>query len=113
MSYKKYNAQEKKYLQELVYSHIPTRPENINSKDIAMYVGINSRDVRYIIQTLRDDGHPICGTPEKGYWVAQSSIELKDTLKQMESHIVQCQETYEQILAAYKRLKEEENVDEY
>ena len=113
MRYKKYNAQEKKYLQELVYSHIPTRPENINSKDIAMYVGINSRDVRYIIQTLRDDGHPICGTPKKGYWVAQSSIELKDTIKQMESHIIQCRETYGQILAAYKRLKEKENVDEY
>lgn len=38
------------------------------------------RNVRAAVESLRRDGHPICATPETGYYIAESEAELSETL---------------------------------
>ena len=108
-----YKHKDEKYLKELVLSSIPNEPFNIGSKQIASYTGLNSRDVRFLIQKLRDDGEPICATPEKGYWIARTSEDMKETLAKMESHINNCKDTYNALVNTQNKLKQQEGDNEY
>lgn len=38
------------------------------------------RKVREAVEALRRDGHPICATPEHGYYLAETEAELSETI---------------------------------
>lgn len=110
MAYKK-NYKDLTHMQELVLNLIPTEPSQVHSKDIAHYLNEQSRDIRYIIQTLRDNGVPICATPKDGYWIARTSWDLNETIKKMESHIQNCKDTLQSLLDAKAEIERSENGD--
>ena len=97
---------------KIVLSMIPNEPCNINSTDIAKNTCIPSRNVRLIIQALRDDGHPICSTPENGYWIARSSYDLNETMKKLQNHINSCQMTLDALTDCQRKLRECENLED-
>ena len=103
-----FNTRETNDLKSIVLSRIPTRPTGVNSKDIARQTGINSRDVRFIIQMLRDDGEPICGTPNEGYWIAQYSDELNGSINKLKSQITTMHDTLDSLckIRDFMRLQE-------
>nr|DAG65410.1 MAG TPA: winged helix-turn-helix protein [Caudoviricetes sp.] len=107
-----YKKKDESYLKDLVLLSIPDRPCNISSRKIAQNTGIKDRDVRYIVQKLRDDGYPICATPDKGYWVAQASWELNETINKLKSHIDNCSATYHSLLESREKMKERENISD-
>ena len=104
-TFKKGNEQ---YLKDIVLSMIPNEPCGMSSANIAKNTGIKSRDVRYIIQLLRDNGKPICATPENGYWIARYSGDLYETLNKMKSHIENCQATYKALENCRRIMKRSE-----
>lgn len=110
MAYKK-NYKDLNYMQECVLRFIPTEPTGIHSEDIARNINEPERDIRYIIQTLRDNGIPICATPKDGYWIARSSWDLNETINKMRSHILNCQDTLQSLLDAKKEIERSENGD--
>lgn len=105
-----YRKKDEKHLKEIVLSMLPDAPSGLNSRDISLNTGLASRDVRYVIQKLRDDGHPICATPEKGYWIAQYSWEMKETIDKLHSHMMNCMATVEVLEIARDKLKEKEGI---
>lgn len=107
-----YKKKDESYLKDLVLLSIPDRPCNISSRKIAQNTGIKDRDVRYIIQKLRDDGYPVCATPDKGYWMAQASWELNETINKLKSHIDNCSATYHSLLESRGKMKERENISD-
>ncbi len=96
------------YLKEEVLERLPTSPGNVHSKDIAWQVGLSPRDVRFIIQMLRDDGEPICGTPKDGYWIAQYSDELNESINKLKSQIITMHDTLDSLckIRDFMRLQE-------
>lgn len=110
MAYKK-NYKDLNFMQERVMRFIPNEPSNIHSRDIARNTGESERDIRYIIQTLRDNGVPICATPKDGYWIARTSWDLNETIKNMESHIQNCKDTLQSLLDAKSEIERSENGD--
>lgn len=114
MAYKgAYKAKDEKYLKELILNIIPTEPTHMNSKQLAEYIGLNSRDVRLLIQRLRDDGYPICATPEKGYWMARTSWDMNDTMIKLKAHIKNSIDTYNSLVESQNALKRKEGNNEY
>lgn len=112
MSYSpKYSHRKEQYYLDLVLTVIPHEPCKVSSKDLAYNTGLPSRDIRYIIQKLRDNGHPICATPENGYWIARHSSDLNDTINKLQSHIQNTQDTLDALLEARKKLKEREGIE--
>ena len=109
----KYKAKDESYFKELLLNFIPTEPTHTNSKQLAEYIGLNARDVRFLIQKLRDDGHPICATPEKGYWIAQTSLDMNDTMIKLKSHIKNSIDTYNSLVESQNALKRKEGNNEY
>lgn len=41
----------------------------------------DERLLRQVIEKLRDDGHPVCATPEEGYHLAADAADLERTLR--------------------------------
>ena len=114
MAYKgKYKAKDEPYFKELLLNLIPTEPTNMNSKQLAEYIGLNSRDIRFLIQKLRDDGYPICGTPYNGYWMARTSFDMNDTLIKLKAHIKNSINTYNSLVESQNALKRKEGNNEY
>ena len=114
MAYKgAYKTKDESYFKELLLNFIPTEPTNTNSKQLAEYIGLNSRDVRLIIQKLRDDGYPICATPEQGYWMARTSWDMNDTMSKLKSHIQNSVDTYNSLVYCQNELKRKEGNNEY
>lgn len=114
MAYKgAYKAKDESYFKELLLNFIPTEPTHTNSKQLAEYIGLNSRDVRLIIQKLRDDGYPICATPEQGYWIARTSWDMDDTMSKLKSHIQNSIDTYNSLVYCQNELKRKEGNNEY
>lgn len=103
-----YKHTKEKYYCEIILSMLPNEPCRINSRDLAANTGLKSRDVRFVIQKLRDAGHPICATPEKGYWIAQYSSDMNDTINKLKSHISNVQATLDALLEAQQKLKDNE-----
>lgn len=108
-----YRAKDESYFKELILNFIPTEPNNMNSKQLAEYIGLNSRDVRLIIQKLRNDGIPICGTPKDGYWIAQTSWDMNDTMIKLKAHIKNSIDTYNSLVKSQNDLKRKEGNNEY
>ena len=54
----------------------------VKSKRIEQVLGLRGVEVRGIVNYLRKRGHPI-GSSSKGYWYAQSKIELEDTINHL------------------------------
>lgn len=106
---KRFTGKDAQYYNDLVLSIIPNEPNYVSSKDIANILGMNSREVRIVIQRLRDDGYPICATPEKGYWLARSSFDMNETLLKMKSHIDNCINTYNSLIECRNNLKKLES----
>ena len=105
-----YKNNEEDYLKEIVLNYIPSEPSGVNSRDISKNLNICSRDVRLIIQKLRDDGHPICATPHEGYWMARTSFDMDETIKKLESHINNCKGTLCALKSSQERLKASEGI---
>lgn len=51
----------------------------ITAKRLAQMLVVNERTLRNLITELREDGMAICGTPESGYFVAETAEELQHT----------------------------------
>ena len=108
-----YKAKDESYFKELLLNLIPTEPTHVNSKQLAEYAGLKSRDVRLLIQKLRDDGYPICATPEKGYWIARTSWDMNDTMSKLKAHIKNSIDTYNSLVKSQNELKRKEGNNEY
>ena len=108
-----YKAKDESYFKELLLNCIPTEPTHTNSKKLAEYIGLNARDVRLLIQKLRDDGYPICATPEKGYWMARTSWDMADTMSKLKAHIKNSIDTYNSLVESQNALKRKEGNNEY
>ena len=114
MAYKgAYKVKDESYLKELILNIIPTEPNHTNSKQLAEYIGLNARDVRLLVQKLRDDGYPICATPEQGYWIARTSLDMDDTMIKLKSHIKNSIDTYNSLVKSQNELKRKEENNEY
>ena len=113
MAYKgAYREQDEKYLKELVLGCITDEPTRLSSTKIADYLGLNARDVRLLVQKLRDDGYPICATPEQGYWIARTSLDMNDTMIKLKSHIKNSIDTYNSLVESQNALKRKEGNNE-
>ena len=55
------------------------RGNGITAKQLADANDLPERKVRLFISELRDDGNAICGTPQDGYFIAQTPEELEET----------------------------------
>mgnify|MGYP006372577147 FL=1 len=108
-----YKAKDESYFKELILNFIPKEPNNMNSKQLAEYAGLKSRDVRLLIQKLRDDGYPICATPEQGYWIAKTSWDMNDTMSKLKAHIKNSIDTYNSLVESQNALKRKEGNNEY
>ena len=114
MAYKgTYKAKDESYFKEMILNFIPKEPAHMNSKQLAEYIGLNARDVRLLIQKLRDDGYPICATPEQGYWMARTSWDMDDTMIKLKSHIDNSIDTYNSLAQCQNALKRKEGNNEY
>lgn len=65
---------------ELMLSHMG-QAEGIACKALAAEVSASQREVRKAITELREHGQPICGTPARGYYMAQTAEELDETCR--------------------------------
>ena len=114
MAYKgAYREQDEKYLKELVLGCITDEPTRLSSTKIADYLGLHARDVRLLVQKLRDDGYPICATPEQGYWMERTSRDMDDTMIKLKSHIENSIDTYNSLAKCQNELKRKEGNNEY
>jgi biotin operon repressor len=55
------------------------RANGILGATLADLVVVNPRKLREVIQELREQGHHVCGTPESGYFLAETPDELEET----------------------------------
>lgn len=108
-----YKDKDESYFKELLLNFIPTEPTNTNSKQLSEYIGLNARDVRLLVQKLRDDGYPICATPDKGYWMARTSWDMDDTMSKLKAHIKNSIDTYNSLAESQNALKRKEGNNEY
>ena len=108
-----YKAKDESYFKELLLNFIPKEPTHTNSKQLAEYIGLNARDVRLLVQKLRDDGYPICATPEQGYWMARTSLDMNGTLSKLKAHIKNSIDTYNSLVKSQNELKRKEGNNEY
>ena len=90
---------------------MPNTPNGTSSAKIANVAGISSRDVRFVIQIMRDEGIPICGTPKDGYWMARTSWDMNETMKKLQNHIDSCQMTLDALMECQRKLRESENLE--
>lgn len=54
------------------------RGNGINCEQLARALEINERHVRAVVSAAREDGLAIVGTPETGYFVAETADELEE-----------------------------------
>lgn len=64
-------------LELLANFHVGQR-YGITAAVLAAQAGITVRELRHIITALREDGVGVCGTPETGYFLAQTDKELEE-----------------------------------
>jgi biotin operon repressor len=57
----------------------PGRENGTGVKQLAAALSAKERHVRQLISDLREDGQPICGTPQDGYFLAETAEELTET----------------------------------
>lgn len=102
-----------KYLtveQEQVYNLLPTNPCQLHYNDIASLTGIRQRNVRIIIQELRNMGVPIACIPKDGYWIVENPQDLMPTINMLKNTRDTLNDTINALILAYDKLLEEEDV---
>lgn len=102
-----------KYLtveQEQVYNLLPTSPCQLHYNDIASLTGIRQRNVRIIIQELRNMGVPIACIPKDGYWIVENPQDLMPTINMLKNTRDTLNNTINALILAYDKLLEEEDV---
>lgn len=102
-----------KYLtveQEQVYNLLPTSPCQLHYNDIASLTGIRQRNVRIIIQELRNMGVPIACIPKDGYWIVENPQDLMPTINMLKNTRDTLNDTINTLILAYDKLLEEEDV---
>lgn len=102
-----------KYLtveQEQVYNLLPTSPCQLHYNDIASLTGIRQRNVRIIIQELRNMGVPIACIPKDGYWIVENPQDLMPTIDMLKNTRDTLNDTINALILAYDKLLEEEDV---
>ena len=52
----------------------------ITAELLALVLGCETRHVRVLVTELRMEGVAVCGTPQEGYYIAQTADELESTL---------------------------------
>lgn len=55
------------------------RGKGITARQLADSLQVPERRIRAWISDLRDDGNAICGTPQDGYFIAETPEELEET----------------------------------
>lgn len=64
-------------IQRLAASHIGAT-RGIGARELARELGIRERVLRLLISDAREDGVAIAGTPDTGYFIAETAAELED-----------------------------------
>ena len=54
------------------------RSNGINAETLSHKIGIAERTLRHVISDLRTQGVPVVGTPDTGYFIAQTAAELDE-----------------------------------
>ncbi|PQA82761.1 hypothetical protein C5F52_14395 [Limnohabitans sp. TS-CS-82] len=54
------------------------RTKGIKAGLLAVTTGIHERTLRTVISKLREEGVPVVGAPETGYYIAQTADELEE-----------------------------------
>jgi biotin operon repressor len=57
------------------------RQSGISAEKLAVVAGINVRQLRTLISSLREEGIATCATPETGYYLAVTPEELQESCK--------------------------------
>ena len=61
------------------------KDRGISVKGLALCNGLCERHVRSCISQLRAEGYAICGTPQTGYYMAETADELEETCRFLRS----------------------------
>ena len=73
----------------LLVQHLSTRHagrrNGIRAEDLAARLGVTERTLRELVSAARENGVAIVGTPETGYYVAQTADELEECCKFLRS----------------------------
>lgn len=81
-----FNSKNIEFAKAIILNNIPhDRHYAVHQKDLKSSTGYNTRFIRLIIQSLRDDGYAICSTTSEGYWQASNSLELGPTIAQLKT----------------------------
>jgi biotin operon repressor len=72
------SAPNKAHLAAFLQLHIG-KDRGITAAAIAVALGCNERQVRFMVTELREDGVAVCGHPASGYFVAANHQELEET----------------------------------
>lgn len=83
----------------------------ITQKELYYCTGYEPRYIRKIVQSLRDDGVPVCST-DTGYFRAEVSWEMKETIKRLKNHRDTLNDTIEALEQTYNAMKETEGYEE-
>lgn len=60
----------------------------IGVKPLAAQLGCEERNVRRLVEALRDEGHAICAHPSTGYYIAETPEELQHTCDFLRSRAI-------------------------
>jgi len=63
-------------IQRLATSHIGAA-RGVGARELARLLGVRERVLRHLISDAREDGVAIAGTPETGYFIAETHEELE------------------------------------
>ena len=74
------------YPQERLLYLIPNGHQNaIHIADLQSMTGFNSQEIKNVVQKKKKKGYPICSGRD-GYWLTNSSLELKSTINLLRAH---------------------------
>lgn len=61
------------------------RERGIKAARLAMRLGVSERVLRKLVSQAREQGVPLCGKPESGYFIARTAEELNETCRFLEN----------------------------
>lgn len=98
--------------EEIVKNMIPEGIENekscyITQNEISALTGLKTRQVRYIVQTLREKGVAICSN-DNGYHIATDSKDLAYTLQRLRCQSITLKKTIDSLQKTYDKMMLEE-----
>lgn len=63
------------------------KSNGIHVKHLAQQLDATERAARKLVAEAREDGMPICGKPESGYYLAANQQEIDETVAFLESRV--------------------------